>query len=96
MSYTIKQKIFTSTNLPILNDNVFLNGESIIQLGIQAPPKTRFYLNLDNQSYSEDIEIGKTGIFEIDLKDTDTVITWLSFSNIIKDKEIIIDYLCYG
>lgn len=43
--------------------NIFKNYGGVIQLGIQAPPGTKFYLN----DAKKPIIIGITGIFELNL-----------------------------
>ena len=48
----------------LLSGNLFDNYDSISQLGIQGPPGVIFYLN----NGSNPIMIGKTGIYELDLK----------------------------
>ena len=58
------------------NGTVFENNFPILQLGIQAPPGTRFRIN--NGDY---IIIGTTGIFELDLEGK-TEITSLDFDPI--------------
>lgn len=55
------------------NGTVFENNFPILQLGIQAPPGTRFKIN-----EGDDIIIGTTGIFELDLEGK-TEITKLMF-----------------
>lgn len=59
-------------NYPEINDyysnltsgNIFRSYGAISQLGVQAPPGTKFYLN--NSLYN--ITVGATGIFELDLE----------------------------
>lgn len=53
---------------------VFENNFPILQLGIQAPPGTKFSLN-----NGDEIIIGSTGIFELDLEGK-TEITKLTFN----------------
>ena len=48
----------------------------IKQLGIQALPGTRFYIN----NSTEPIIIGASGIYEIDLKNTTAIISSLHFA----------------
>lgn len=56
--------------------NIFDEYFPIVQLGIQALPGTRFYLN---NSLTEPIIIGYTGIYDLEL-DGNTQITALRFS----------------
>ena len=108
MTYKIGQIHFEEGKEPTLGNNIISQisqNVAIVQLGIQAPPGTIFLLNnVDNTSES-DIEIGITGIFELDLRDANTAITWLSFEKInkpideegnIKPWNIQIDYLIEG
>lgn len=55
------------------NGTVFESNFPILQLGIQAPPGTKFRIN-----NGDDIIIGTTGIFELDLEGK-TEITSLMF-----------------
>ena len=55
-------------------------GETIIYLGIQGIPGMRFVLNKDNQNINNSIMIGATGIFELDLEDTDSSISSITFA----------------
>lgn len=59
-------------------DNIF-KGEynTVIQLGIQAPSGTTFTINAGGVNTSSQIEIGDTGIFELDFKENNTYITTL-------------------
>lgn len=109
MSYGIGQKRFYSTgdtnNYPngltstTLQDNA-LTGLYVIKLGIQAPPGTKFWINMDSQN-NKDRQgiIGITGIYELDLKDL-TYITSLKFDkNSLENisgnstQSLIIDYV---
>lgn len=57
------------------------NGyHTVIQLGIQAPPGTMFTINAGNSDIANKIEIGETGIFELDFKESNTYITTLYLS----------------
>lgn len=58
------------------NGTIFENNFPILQLGIQAPPGTRFKIN-----EGDDIIIGTTGIFELDLEGK-TEITSLMFNEV--------------
>ena len=71
----------TSRNYPkgiafrnLVSGSVFAKTLPIVQLGIQALPGTKFYLNNNNHP----IIIGNTGIYELDLNGQ-TEITALSF-----------------
>jgi hypothetical protein len=57
-----------------VNGDVFGNCYPILQLGIQAIPGTKFYLN----EASEPVIIGATGIYELDLGG-DTEISKIQF-----------------
>lgn len=101
MAYRIGQMRFDADNKPNKNENIFqgtLSQKVIVQLGIQAPPKTKFIINNFVDSYVTDIEIGTTGIFELDLRGANTGITNLVFRYIEEgsDEEpwtIQVDYL---
>lgn len=77
MARVIKQYRFyennSSKNQPSSSANDYISGQvfgenlPILQLGIQALPGTRFYLN---GSDVDPIIIGSTGIFELDLNST--------------------------
>ena len=86
MANVVKQFRFysdsdSSKNQPIgalsgvfISGSVFENYFPILQLGIQALPGTKFYLNNAN----EPIIIGRTGIYELDL-DGETEISTMRF-----------------
>lgn len=105
MIYKIGQIKYNKDNEPSPGENVFqgfAEGASIVQLGIQAPPGTRFLINNVSDTIVSDIEIGVTGIFELDLKNANTAITQLSFTSIKKPVseegnilpwDILVDYL---
>lgn len=74
----------TSRNYPkgiafrnLVSGSVFAKTLPIVQLGIQALPGTKFYLNNNNHP----IIIGNTGIYELDLNGQ-TEITALSFDSV--------------
>lgn len=52
------------TKNDLVSANIFFNYPEITQLGIQTLPGVEFYLN--NSIYS--IQIGNTGIYELDVK----------------------------
>ena len=54
----------TMNYLDFMNGNVFANYYPIVQLGIQAMPGTKFYLN----NAIQPIIVGYTGIYELDLE----------------------------
>lgn len=73
----------TTSYASLLTGNVFANYP-IIQLGIQGPPNTKFYIN----GSENPIILGKTGIYELDLQGLGTI------SSINFDRESLeaIDY----
>jgi hypothetical protein len=82
MVYKIGQIHFNNYNEPTLGNNIISrisNNAAVVQLGIQAPPGTIVLINNVDDSYISDIEIGVTGIFELDLRNSNTVINWVSF-----------------
>ena len=76
------------------------SGEKIVYLGIQCKPGTIFSLNQDLEEDSL-IMVGATGVFELDLQNTDAYISSIVFkepfyfSNNSKETrgEIIVDYI---
>lgn len=54
---------FSDYNAVLTEGNIFHDYGNVYQLGIQAPPGLRFYLN----NSPHPITIGKTGIYELDL-----------------------------
>lgn len=60
----------------LTSGSIFSKTLPILQLGIQALPGTKFYLN----NSSDPVIIGSTGIYELDLEGK-TEITALSFNN---------------
>lgn len=71
--YNIKQIVSDIKGInEVLNSQMSPNT---VQLGIQAPAGTQFFLN----GTKDAIEIGHTQIFELDLKDSNTYITNLYF-----------------
>lgn len=62
-------------------EDIFKDGyHTVIQLGIQAPSGTVFTINAGGANTSSQIEIGDTGIFELDFKESNTYITTLHLS----------------
>lgn len=49
--------------------NIFLECSPIIQLGIQAPPGTKFYINGNNNF----VIVGQTGLFDLNLIDNGSI-----------------------
>lgn len=63
-------------NKSVLADgSIFVSYAPIIQLGVQTLPGTKFYLNAN----TDPIIVGASGIYELDLSNTSTVITSLMF-----------------
>lgn len=82
-----------------LTSGTAFNGYGpIIQLGIQAPPGTKVYLN----GNSFPVIIGHTGLFDLDLSNTDNYISSIAFdensiSSLIENNPsnyIIVDLCC--
>ena len=66
-------------NIVLGQQDILQNYNTVLQLGIQAPPGTIFTINAgNNTSIGSAIEIGDTGIYELDLKDSLTYITTLA------------------
>lgn len=82
----------------MVSGNAFRNYKAIIQLGIQAPPGTIFYINgSDNK-----MMIGSSGVFELDLLNK-TSISGLRFDqksiDLVQENDsafIIVDILYAG
>ena len=79
----------------LVSGSIFATSTPIVQLGIQALPGTRFYLNGNNNP----IIIGNTGIYELDLQGQGEI-TALSFEatsiQAIRDNEyayLIVDII---
>ena len=68
----------------LLTNNIFENYSSISKLGIQAGPGTRFTLGSTSNDYP--IEIGLTGIYELDLED-------YGYINYLKFEKIELPYI---
>lgn len=69
--------------------NSIFNDKSITQLNIQALPGTLFFIN-DN---SNQIIIGNTGIYEINLEGFNSKINSLTFLSVPEGGYIIVDYI---
>lgn len=65
-----------TTAANMISGAAFSNYQSIFQLGIQAPPGTIFYIN----GSSNQIIVGSSGIFELDLLNK-TAISSLRFDS---------------
>lgn len=72
------------------SEKLEINDYVIKRIGIQGPPKTTFYFNGNQNNL---IEIGSTGIFELDLLDTAGDITRFNLVNIESGKKVIVDIL---
>lgn len=80
-SITLSSSIITVTGAHYTNGDAFQNYFPVSQLGIQALPGTKFYLN----GGTSPIIIGTTGIYELDL-DSGIQITKITFdAQSIKD-----------
>lgn len=79
----------------LLSGNILNNFGPVSQLGIQAKPGTKFYLNKSKSS----IIVGSTGIYELDLGDLGTIsainFDAESLDRVVADKEdfIIVDII---
>ena len=80
------------------NKNILSNFGSVIKLGIQTLPGVIFYLN---GNFSSGIIIDHTGVYELDLRNTTTAISSLTFSveslkriREMDNASIIVDILC--
>lgn len=63
-------------NKSVLADgSIFINYTPIVQLGVQTLPGTKFYLNAN----TDPIIVGASGIYELDLSNTSTVISSIMF-----------------
>ncbi len=86
----IKQFKFDSSSS---GENLTITGYNIKRIGIQGPPKTLFYFNgMENNL----IEIGSTGIFELDLLDTSGDISKVTIDTIPTlngNEKVIVDIL---
>lgn len=83
----IKQYVFDKTNL-ILDKNLIANLK-VVAFGLQAPPGTGFTCNNGNE-----IIVGQTGIFELDLQGYAYIIELKIVSAALEDGDkIIIDIL---
>ena len=82
----------------MISGDIFVKSgkASVSHLGIQASPGTTFFLNGDNNP----IQIGKTGIFEIDVTGYGTInsiiLTETSLNTVNEDNGIIIDIIYEG
>ena len=79
----IKQNIITptTTTRSVSEGNAYL-----IQLGIQGLPGTEFYL--DN-NYNNTIQLGFTGIYEINFKDLNILVKTITVKN--STQNVIVD-----
>ncbi len=92
MAKLIKQYLLNSTNV---GEPKISFEYPILQLGIQGPPGTEFYLNGSN----EPIKIGASGIFDLDIKNnariTELTFNSSSLSKITNDGQYIIVDIIY-
>lgn len=72
---SLKNSSTLLTSYELTSGRAFVEYTPIFQLGIQALPGTKFYLNGD---LSDSIIIGNTGIFELDLTNGNEI-TGLAF-----------------
>ena len=83
------------TSIDYINGNVFASYYPIVQLGIQALPGTKFFLN----NSQEPIIMGYTGIYELDLEGSIeiTKITFDRYSldliNSLNDAVLLVDII---
>lgn len=108
MTYNFYQVRYSSADAPIntttqanlISGAAFEGYGPIFQLGIQAPPGTKVYLNHNIQP----VIIGHTGLFDIDLSNTDQYIQSIAFDqnsilNLVESNPsnyIIVDMCCGG
>lgn len=72
----ISDNYTSAINKSVLADgSIFVNYTPIIQLGVQTLPGTKFYLNANTFP----IIVGASGIYELDLSETSTIISSLMF-----------------
>ena len=75
------------------------SGGGIVYLGIQGLPGIRFTLNESPEQSENILMIGATGVFELDLQNTDSYITSINFKKEILESlngpkcYLIIDYI---
>lgn len=65
------------TTAALTQGTVFQDYTPMTQLGIQAPPGTKFYINGNNNP----VIVGFTGLFSIDFSSTGGIINSLSFDS---------------
>lgn len=92
-----KPTTYNIDNNPWVNNLLAGEYESVIKLGIQTLPGTKFHLN---NNLTESIVIDHTGVYELDLRNIATVIHALSFEpsslaiiNAIDNASLIVDIL---
>ncbi len=92
-----KPTTYNIDNNPWVHNLLAGEYESVIKLGIQTLPGTKFHLN---NNLTESIVIDHTGVYELDLRNIATVIHALSFEpsslaiiNAIDNASLIVDIL---
>lgn len=76
MGYKFAQVRYNQSNSSMSNTTAaamisglaFTNYTQIVQLGIQAPPGTKFYL----EDSTNALMVGASGVFQLDLRETST------------------------
>lgn len=78
--------------------NLLANYGSAVKIGIQTLPGVRFYLS---NNFSNGIIIDHTGVYELDLRNTNTTINQLFFDRAslnrvseVDNASLIVDILC--
>lgn len=81
------------TKIQLCEENILQGlGSGVIQLGIQAPPQTIFYLNSNQSHRNGGIVVGSTGIYELEVKNL-TYLTTLQFDAETLPNNLIIDVI---
>ena len=99
MARRIKQLVFSSTDMNyLLQNDIFQKYAPIINLGLQAPAGLKFYLN---HNLFAPLFINNSGIFEIDLEKTFSLIESIQFDEqslkkLLQKNLLIIDILYEG
>lgn len=92
-SYGIKQYVFSSKNIPPSGN--ILESDKVIRLGIQTMPGVKFLINSDDKE-SAKIQIGRTGIYQIDLSSLGYITSLIIDSdsiNTVKENYCYIDII---
>lgn len=89
-----KQFIITEETQGDSGHNYIDNGTYAVALGIQGPPGLRFWINEDKANDDNSIELGRTGIYELDLSESGGHIISLKIDfNTLNKSKVIIDLL---